>query len=436
MAQPIIKVENLYKQYRLGTVGTGTLSHDLNRWYHKLMGKEDPYEKISAVNDRTKKDASSEYVWALQNINFELNQGDVLGVIGRNGAGKSTLLKILSKVTAPTKGHIKIRGRIASLLEVGTGFHGELTGGENIYLNGAILGMTKSEIKSKFDEIVEFSGVGKYVDTPVKRYSSGMYMRLAFAVSAHLDQEILVVDEVLAVGDADFQKKCIGKMKDVSTQEGRTVLFVSHNMSAVQSLCNKGLLLVNGQVHANGLIEPIIKEYQTVFNNGFTQEIDLKEHPRKRGIGFIRFDKMTFNSDIYYPDSKFEVSFGLKAFTSPEEIKAMNISIYILDTLGATIYHMSTLFKEDRRVPFSETNTYKFTIERLRLSPGTYNMWIWMQGNGIEQDFIDTGIQFDVSEGNSYDHSNSKIVEGIVQLKFDFDVSSNIDKSLVIQDRF
>jgi lipopolysaccharide transport system ATP-binding protein len=425
MAQPIIKVENLYKQYRLGTVGTGTLSHDLNRWYHKLMGKEDPYEKISAVNDRTKKDASSEYVWALQNINFELNQGDVLGVIGRNGAGKSTLLKILSKVTAPTKGHIKIRGRIASLLEVGTGFHGELTGGENIYLNGAILGMTKSEIKAKFDEIVEFSGVGKYVDTPVKRYSSGMYMRLAFAVSAHLDQEILVVDEVLAVGDADFQKKCIGKMKDVSTQEGRTVLFVSHNMSAVQNLCNKGLLLVHGQVHSVGEIEPVIKEYQNVFSNGFEQEISLTDHPRKRGIGFVRFDKLKFNLEQYEPDSKFEISFGLKANMDINEIKGIHISAYIVDSLGAIVYHLSTTFDEHAIIPFSESSIYKFTIEKLRLKPGGYSVWIWLQANGLEQDYIDQGIQFDVEEGNIYGHPRSDISIGLVQLDSRFEIIKN-----------
>ena len=251
MSNTVIKVENLSKQYRLGKVGTGTLSQDLSRWWSLVRGKEDPFLKIGESNDRTSK-GLSEYVWSLKDINFEVNQGDTLGIIGRNGAGKSTLLKILSKVTGPTTGNIKIKGRIASLLEVGTGFHPELSGRENIFLNGAILGMSKNEIKRKFDEIVDFSGVDRYIDTPVKRYSSGMYVRLAFAVAAHLESEILIIDEVLAVGDAEFQKKCLGKMNDVSKGEGRTVLFVSHNMAAVENLCNKGIVLNNGNMIFEG----------------------------------------------------------------------------------------------------------------------------------------------------------------------------------------
>ena len=256
----VIKVENLSKQYRLGQVGTGTISHDVNRWWHKIRGKEDPYLKIGESNDRTVK-GDSEYVWALKDINFEVKQGEVLGIIGRNGAGKSTLLKILSRTTSPTTGSIKIKGRVASLLEVGTGFHPELSGRDNIFLNGAILGMTKREIKSKFDEIVNFSGVERYIDTPVKRYSSGMYVRLAFAVAAHLESEILIVDEVLAVGDAEFQKKCLSKIKDVSSREGRTVLFVSHNMSAVQKLCDTGIILKFGEVNLSGTIDQVINKY-------------------------------------------------------------------------------------------------------------------------------------------------------------------------------
>lgn len=255
----VIKVDNISKQYRLGTVGTGTLSHDLNRWWSRIRGKEDPFLKIGEANDRSKK-GDSDYVWSLRNINFEVKQGEVLGIIGKNGAGKSTLLKILSRVTTPTIGQIKIKGRIASLLEVGTGFNPELTGRENIFLNGAILGMTKTEIKSKFEEIVDFSGVERYIDTPVKRYSSGMYVRLAFAVAAHLEPEILIVDEVLAVGDAEFQRKCLGKMKDVSGQ-GRTILFVSHNMTAVKSLCTKGLFLQNGKLEFQGSIADTIDRY-------------------------------------------------------------------------------------------------------------------------------------------------------------------------------
>jgi lipopolysaccharide transport system ATP-binding protein len=247
----ILKAENISKQYRLGQVGTGTLSHDLNRWWHEIRGKENPYLKIGDTNDRSSK-GESDYVWALQDINFEVERGEVLGIIGKNGAGKSTLLKILSKVTAPTTGSIKCGGRIASLLEVGTGFNGEMTGRENIFLNGAILGMTKKEITSKIDEIIDFSGCERYIDTPVKRYSSGMTVRLAFAVAAFLEPEILVIDEVLAVGDAEFQKKAIGKMQDISRGGGRTVLFVSHNMAAVKSLCTKAIVLENGVVVFEG----------------------------------------------------------------------------------------------------------------------------------------------------------------------------------------
>ncbi len=260
MSNIVIQVQNLSKQYRLGEIGTGSLAHDVNRWWYRIRGKENPYLKIGEVNDRTVQ-SDNDYVWALKDINFEVKQGEVLGIIGRNGAGKSTLLKILSKTTAPTTGQIKIKGRIASLLEVGTGFHPELSGRDNIFLNGAILGMTKKEIQKKFDEIVDFAGVERYIDTPVKRYSSGMYVRLAFAVAAHLEPEILIVDEVLAVGDAEFQKKCLGKMKDVSVNEGRTVLFVSHNMTAVKSLCQDIIFLKNGFIEDIGKAEKIINSY-------------------------------------------------------------------------------------------------------------------------------------------------------------------------------
>lgn len=290
----ILKAENISKQYRLGTVGTGTLRHDLNRWWHRIRGKEDPYLKIGETNDRSTK-GTSDYVWALQDINFEVERGEVLGIIGKNGAGKSTLLKILSKVTAPTTGSIKSRGRIASLLEVGTGFNGELTGRENVYLNGAILGMTKKEITAKLDEIIDFSGCQRYIDTPVKRYSSGMTVRLAFAVAAFLEPEILVIDEVLAVGDAEFQKKAIGKMQDISQGEGRTVLFVSHNMAAVKSLCTRGIVLEHGKVVFEGGVnlainKYILSEFENVnYNSG---EVDLSNHNDKKDkdIGLQRIE--------------------------------------------------------------------------------------------------------------------------------------------------
>ena len=274
-----LKAENISKQYRLGQVGTGTLSHDLNRFWAQILGKEDPYLKIGEANDRSSK-GSSEYVWSLRNINFEIEQGDAVGIIGRNGAGKSTLLKLLSKVTKPTTGKIYTNGRIASLLEVGTGFHPEMTGRENIYLNGAILGMTRKEITRKFDEIVDFSGVERYIDTPVKRYSSGMYVRLAFAVAAHLESEILIVDEVLAVGDAEFQKKCLGKMGDVSKGEGRTVLFVSHDLNAVSQICGTGILLNQGLVEYKGGIRETVSTYLNS-NNDSVIYLNQKDNSAK-----------------------------------------------------------------------------------------------------------------------------------------------------------
>ena len=272
MSRKVIEFDNVGKQYVLGTIGTGTLSQDLNRWWARIRGKEDPFLKIGEVNDRTKK-GESNFVWALKDINFSVDEGDVVGIIGKNGAGKSTLLKILSRVTSPTVGTIKVKGRIASLLEVGTGFHPEMTGRENIYMNGTIMGMTKTEIDRKLDEIVDFAGVEKYLDTPVKRYSSGMMVRLGFAIAAHLEPEILVVDEVLAVGDAEFQRKAIGKMQDVSKGEGRTVLFVSHNMAAVRSLCKKGIVMKNGGIDSIGDITSAIERY--LKNNDDAENVNI-----------------------------------------------------------------------------------------------------------------------------------------------------------------
>lgn len=273
MSKPVIKVENLSKAYQIGQIGTGTISRDIDRFVKtKILGKEDPFLKIGQINDRSSK-GTSDIVWSLKDINFEVNQGDAIGIIGKNGAGKSTLLKLLSRVTSPTTGNIKVKGRIASLLEVGTGFHPELSGRENIYLNGAILGMRKKEITQKLDEIIDFSGVERYIDTPVKRYSSGMYVRLAFAVAAHLESEILIVDEVLAVGDAEFQKKCLGKMGDISKGEGRTVLFVSHNMASVKMLCNQSVLLTNGLLQNMGKTDNIINEYKNLYSQKKSNQI-------------------------------------------------------------------------------------------------------------------------------------------------------------------
>ena len=333
-----IEFNNISKQYRLGLVSTRTLRHDINRWWQmNILRKEDPYLKIGEVNDRSSK-GDSEYVWALRDIDFKVEQGDVVGIIGKNGAGKSTLLKLLSKVTAPTTGTIRARGRIASLLEVGTGFHPEMTGRENIYMNGAILGMTKQEIRSKLEEIVDFSGCERYIDTPVKRYSSGMMVRLGFAVAAHLDPEILVVDEVLAVGDAEFQKKAIGKMQDVSKGEGRTVLFVSHNMDSVQRLCKTGVLLKDGMLEYQGTVEDTIAVYQQMYiPKNIKRWVNTKER-KFNGLLINEFvlkcNNQVLNHDIRPEDNvTVEVNFDLF-----DKISDLTIGISLFDERGRYIY--------------------------------------------------------------------------------------------------
>lgn len=286
MSNPVIQVEDLSKLYKLGLISSKTISEDFSRLWSKVFKIENPDYKVGVLNDRSLKN-DSQYVWALKDISFEVKKGEILGIIGKNGAGKSTLLKILSRVTTPTSGSVRIKGKVASLLEVGTGFHQELTGRENIFLNGSILGMTKIEIKNKFDEIVEFSGIGNYIDTPVKRYSSGMYVRLAFGVAAHLDPEILIVDEVLAVGDAEFQKKCIGKMQEVSKKEGRTVLFVSHNMLAVKNLCNRSIILEHGKISYDGSVDSAVSKYLSM--NTIESETDLKDRKDRSGTDNFKF---------------------------------------------------------------------------------------------------------------------------------------------------
>jgi len=331
----VIKAENISKQYRLGLVGTGTVRDDLKRWWYNVRGKENPFLKIGESNDRSTK-GESDYVWSLRDINFEINQGDSVGIIGRNGAGKSTLLKILSQVTQPTTGKIYTKGRIASLLEVGTGFHPEMTGRENIYLNGAILGMRKHEITRKLDEIIAFSGVERYIDTPVKRYSSGMYVRLAFAVAAHLESEILIVDEVLAVGDAEFQKKCLGKMNDVSKGEGRTVLFVSHNMAAVKSLCNQGMLLENGKIADFDSTDYIVSKYLEKNNQ---EQIELN----KEELSFLyKSDVLEINHVGLDSKNNFsinDVTIFKVNFESFEDLPKFNLSLVLYDVNDVAIFN-------------------------------------------------------------------------------------------------
>ena len=404
MKDIILKAENISKQYRLGTVGTGTLSHDLNRWWHKIRGKEDPYLRIGETNDRTTKGAS-DYVWALQDINFEVQRGEVLGIIGKNGAGKSTMLKILSKVTAPTTGSIKSRGRIASLLEVGTGFNGELTGRENVYLNGAILGMTKKEITEKLDEIIAFSGCERYIDTPVKRYSSGMTVRLAFAVAAFLEPEILVIDEVLAVGDAEFQKKAIGKMQDISKGEGRTVLFVSHNMAAVKSLCTRGIVMENGRVVFEGGIEDSVNRYLQVSNleNDF---FNVHSRSGNKKILFTNIRVFGINENVK-PSTGTPLNI-LIDFENKENVSLDRIvfDLGIEDDFGYRVCWVSSILVNKELSIEPSQILLSFPINRL--NNGRYYITVYITVDNICADWIDNAYMFEVNEGNYY--SNGKVV--------------------------
>ncbi|WP_449388656.1 ABC transporter ATP-binding protein [Chryseobacterium lineare] len=415
-----LKTENISKQYRLGQVGTGTLSHDLNRFWHKMRGKEDPYLKIGEVNDRTTK-GESEYVWSLRDINFEIEQGDAVGIIGRNGAGKSTLLKLLSKVTKPTTGKIYTRGRIASLLEVGTGFHPEMTGRENVFLNGAILGMTRKEISRKFDEIVDFSGVERYIDTPVKRYSSGMYVRLAFAVAAHLESEILIVDEVLAVGDADFQKKCLGKMGDVTKGEGRTILFVSHNMTAIKELCNKGILLNQGQLIYKGSILDTIVEYQknSEIRNKYIHEGSFETALGNENIKILEFSVQPSQGELL--DIESGVSVKLRFFNYKSGIN-MDATFELRTYEEVAVFHTGVLITTNND---SEAKEYciEFDIPKNLLNAGNYYFKLIFGENQRVPLYIASNIiGFEVD--NIKIGKNMEILPGIIRPELDFKIIS------------
>ena len=379
MSDTIIKVEDLSKQYRLGEIGTGSLSHDLNRWWHSIRGKDDPYLKIGEQNDRSKK-SESDYVWALRDINFEIKKGETWGVVGKNGAGKSTLLKLLSRVTAPTTGSIKYKGKMASLLEVGTGFHGELTGKENIFLNGAILGMRKHEIQSKLDEIIEFAGIEKYIDTPVKRYSSGMYVRLAFAVAAHLDTDILILDEVLAVGDASFQRKCLGKMNDAAVNQGKTVLFVSHNLSQVQGLCKKGLFLENGGLKSTGDIQKIISEYTFGENNGSV--IDLTKFNKALDQHNLKFKKLVILNNLAMLKEGEALKLSLD-FMVDIPLKSVQIFTSLKDSNGSVLVEVqSTATYPNLNIDNTGMHTISVEIP-LTLRNGSYILSVGAKGHGL-----------------------------------------------------
>jgi lipopolysaccharide transport system ATP-binding protein len=388
--QPIvIQAENISKQYRLGLLSGKTLSEDVKRFLYRIAGKSDPLAFVGDINDRTVS-SSERFVWALRNINFEVRQGEVMGIIGRNGAGKSTLLKILSRVTAPTTGEIRVRGKIASLLEVGTGFHPELTGRENVFLNGAILGMSKAEIKSKFDEIVEFSGVARYINTPVKRYSSGMYVRLAFAVAAHLEPEILVIDEVLAVGDSEFQKKCLGKIKEVAGG-GRTVLFVSHNMGAVSDICDRAILIDKGSISNQGHADAVIREYvNSSMKTDLTSHDSLKDPQFRRGSGQVRISALGMHNfgseeEINEFDYRTDISFNFK-FHIMEPVR----ELYFLLALRSSLSREMVTATERIRIPTDGKTgeiDFNLTLPKLNLSPGVYETYYWLGSSKQEMPY-------------------------------------------------
>jgi lipopolysaccharide transport system ATP-binding protein len=412
----VIRVEHLSKAYQLGDFGTGTISRDLERFWARMRGKEDPFLKIGEVNDRTKK-GDSDIVWSLNDLNFEVEAGDAIGVIGRNGAGKSTLLKILSRVTYPTIGSIKVKGRIASLLEVGTGFHPELTGKENVFLNGAILGMRKAEIRRKFDEIIDFAGVERYVDTPVKRYSSGMYVRLAFAVAAHLESEILIVDEVLAVGDAEFQKKCLGKMGDVRKAEGRTILFVSHNMDSVRTLCDKGIVLDSGNLLVYEEVDTAISSYlRTTKNDTTITEVTGLALNSEVTLDLFSIDKSSLAT---HEDLNFTIQ------VSSSQLNHFNsIALNIFDE-----YEQKSAFIDlrcdalYRRSDDSNKIVVSGTLKNLPLLPGAYRMGVHIQSNMFFGDFLHL-LQFEVTQKELTDDvaPYPLYIRGRAEIDYDFNI--------------
>jgi lipopolysaccharide transport system ATP-binding protein len=406
----VIEVDDVWKKYRLGVIGTGTLRHDFERWWHRVRGKPDPHATVEeAANRRTEVAVSAksyspngaaelgdDEVWALRRVSFEVKQGEILGIIGRNGAGKSTLLKIFSRVTSPTKGEVRIKGRTASLLEVGTGFHPELTGRENIFLNGAILGMTKAEIRTKLDEIVAFAEIDTYVDTPVKRYSSGMYVRLAFAVAAHLDPEILIVDEVLAVGDRQFQQKCIGKMRDVS-KVGRTVLFVSHNMNAITALCSKVIVLKRGDVIFNGKVEESLQYYGA--SSSVSGSVDLaskKPGAYLQSLSIIQNGNSS--SGILKADDKIDLVFSLKVSKPLPRIK---LAVAFTSMKGERVFVVGNWLGPGQMPVLRQNTAVTIRFQMPPIIPGRYTLDIGFCDTeaGVDEEFYSAGA-VEVAETN------------------------------------
>jgi homopolymeric O-antigen transport system ATP-binding protein len=432
MSNLALKMDYVSKLYQLGQVGTGTLSHDLNRWWAKLRGKEDPYSAIGATNNREQID--DEFVWALRDINFEVKQGEIVGIIGRNGAGKSTLLKLLSRVTGPTKGEIHINGKIASLLEVGTGFHPELTGRENIFLNGAILGMSRQEIYAKFDEIVEFSGCAKYIDTPVKRYSSGMHVRLAFAVAGHLEPDILIVDEVLAVGDAEFQSKCLGKMQDVSKSSGRTVLFVSHNMGAVKRLCPNSILLEMGTIVKTGSTSDVV-DYYLDSGSEFERLIhwSKSDGPRTHEVvlnGISVVDEKGKTDSILTTSSNMRIEIN---YTLLEDVKNLRIVATVRNVDGTDIFSTSDyLFQPENGI--RKTGSYKSVchIPENLMTIGSYVVSVDLEIPMERAILMDQRVSFHINEltVNQLGRTIASKPLGVVHPLLEWDIVNIADNSI------
>ena len=404
MTDTAIRVENLGKRYQLGAAKSGSFRESMSSLFRRNGSPTSNTPSHPESNPTPNPQNPTPHTfWALQDINFEIKRGEAVGIIGRNGAGKSTLLKILSRITEPTRGRFEVFGRVSSLLEVGTGFHPELTGRENVYLNGTILGMKRREVKAKFDEIVAFSGVEKFIDTPVKHYSSGMQVRLAFAVAAHLEPEILIIDEVLAVGDAEFQKKCLGKMEDV-TGEGRTVLFVSHNLAAVSQLCEKGVLLRNGVLADIGEVEQIIHSYIS-YNRSQVAAGELINLNLRKGNGYYRVRQVKLLNAQYKPISI--------ARTGSEVVFEINLDKRINKSQGAFRIDFAIDTEQDMRVGWfssdaviskmnEEFDTILLTIPRFGYGSGTYYLTFFGTWNGEVVDYIHQGFSFDVEEGDFF----------------------------------
>ena len=397
--KPILEIQGVSKKFILNHQGTPYLNF------------RDKFSHLFRRNSR-------EEFWALKEISFQVNRGESMGIIGRNGAGKSTLLKILSRITPPTQGRVISRGRIASLLEVGTGFHQELTGRENVFMNGSILGMKRSEIKLKFDEIIGFSGTEKFLDTQLKHFSSGMQLRLAFAVAAHLEPEILIIDEVLAVGDSVFQKKCMSKMAEVSSQ-GRTIIFVSHNMQAVRAICGRAMIIQSGKVVAQGQTDSVVTQYLQEDHLESSNTYDLSTLKRAKWKQGLTFQKLNFDKNMYHTGEKLVINISLRS--DGQKYKDLLFGVNMYDSLGNCLVHLSNIFLNRVDITHDESATYQFTVDSLNFKPGRYTMSLFVRANEEIQDWLDGVAMIEIEEGNIYGFENSQMIQGLVQPEFRFE---------------